>query len=202
MHTMLAFLMQFPAIGLFVLLVLGGIGFPFPEDGTLILCGFLLSQQVAHPVPALVMVYLGLLCADTIVYHIGKKYGRLIVTHRRFRRFLSSEKFAELEKQFDQKGALFILIGRHVFGLRIQIFLVAGIMRMQYLKFVLSDAVSALFTLSVMVGIGYLGGNSWQILRKDFSRIEHIIVLVLLTGVTIYLLVKYFRARKVNSSSS
>ncbi|HXX58494.1 MAG TPA: hypothetical protein VEI96_10875 [Thermodesulfovibrionales bacterium] len=31
---------QFPYLGLFVLLLLGGIGFPFPEDATLILAVF------------------------------------------------------------------------------------------------------------------------------------------------------------------
>jgi membrane protein DedA with SNARE-associated domain len=35
-----AFIEHFPYIGIFLLLVLGDIGLPFPEDGTLILSGF------------------------------------------------------------------------------------------------------------------------------------------------------------------
>ena len=31
---------NFPYIGIFVLLILGGIGFPFPEDATLFLADF------------------------------------------------------------------------------------------------------------------------------------------------------------------
>ncbi|MGE5893104.1 MAG: hypothetical protein ACM34I_03520, partial [bacterium] len=64
MTTLSAIVEHSPYAGLFVLLILGGIGFPFPEDATLILCGFLMAQQVIEPVRALVVVYGGLLIAD------------------------------------------------------------------------------------------------------------------------------------------
>jgi membrane protein DedA with SNARE-associated domain len=188
--------LQHPVAGLFVLLILGGLGLPFPEDATLILCGVLISWEIVHPVRALVVVYLGLLCADTLVYLIGMKYGRMIVTHRRFHRFLPPEKFAQLEGRFNSKGVWFILAGRHLMGLRIQIFLVAGVMRMQYLKFILADAVSSLFTVSLMVGIGYVGGNSYEIIRKDVTRLEHAAVILGLVALTVYLIVRYFRQRR------
>jgi membrane protein DedA with SNARE-associated domain len=35
---------QFPYAGIFVLLLLGGMGFPFPEDIALLLRGFLISK--------------------------------------------------------------------------------------------------------------------------------------------------------------
>ncbi|MDI6727600.1 MAG: hypothetical protein QMD44_01570, partial [Thermodesulfovibrionales bacterium] len=69
---------HFPYIGLFLLLILGGIGFPFPEDTTLILCGFLISTHVVKPVPALLVVYAGLLITDFSLYFVGKKYGRMV----------------------------------------------------------------------------------------------------------------------------
>ena len=37
---------HFPYVGIFVLLILGGIGLPFPEDATLILSGFLVAHKV------------------------------------------------------------------------------------------------------------------------------------------------------------
>jgi membrane protein DedA with SNARE-associated domain len=188
--------LQYPVAGLFALLILGGIGLPFPEDATLILCGVLISQEIIPPVRALVVVYLGLLSADTIVYLIGMKYGRMIVTHPRFHRFLPPKKFAELEDRFGNKGVWFILAGRHLVGLRIQIFLVAGVMRMKYLKFILADAVSSLFTLSIMVGIGYVGGNSYEIIRKDVTRVEHAAIVLGLAALSIFLLVRYFRQRR------
>jgi membrane protein DedA with SNARE-associated domain len=187
---------HFPYIGLFLLLILGGVGLPFPEDATLMLCGFLIAQEVIHPISALATVYTGLLVADTIIYHFGKKYGRRIVTHHRFHRFLSPLQLTKLEAQFNRRGVLFILFGRHLIGLRAQIFLVAGIMKMRLVKFILADAVSALVTISIMVGIGYAGGNSLDALRKDMNRIKDWAIVILLSGVMIYLVYKYVKSRR------
>ncbi|MBI5676280.1 MAG: DedA family protein [Nitrospirae bacterium] len=191
MHDFSLLVEHFPYAGLFILLILGGIGLPFPEDATLILCGFLLSQTIIKPMPGLLVVYSGLLIADLLLYHFGRKFGRKIVTHKRFQRILSPERFSKIEEQFKRRGSLFILIGRHFIGLRAQIFIVAGVMRMSALKFSIADAVSAIFTIAIMVGAGYAGGNSLQVIKKDISRIEHVAVFVLITMLVIYLFARY-----------
>jgi membrane protein DedA with SNARE-associated domain len=78
MADLAAIMEQGPYLGLLLLLLLGGIGFPFPEDATLILCGFLISTHVVNPVYALLVVYAGLLAADFSLYLVGMKYGRMI----------------------------------------------------------------------------------------------------------------------------
>jgi membrane protein DedA with SNARE-associated domain len=194
-----AFIGHFPYAGLFVLLVLGGIGLPFPEDATLILCGFLISHDIVKPVPALVVVYAGLLCADVTLYFIGKKYGRRIVTHKRFHRILSPERLSKIEDQFKRRGGLFILIGRHIAGLRAQLFLTAGVMEMPLLKFFIADAFSSIFTIALMAGAGYAGGNSLQVLRKDLTRTGHAAVFILVIALVIYLFYRFFRSGKETS---
>ncbi len=79
-------------LGLFILLIAGGVGLPFPEDATLILCGVLISAGDIKVLPAILTVYAGLLCGDTILYHIGKKFGRKVVTHKWFHRVLTAGK--------------------------------------------------------------------------------------------------------------
>ncbi|MBI5096405.1 MAG: DedA family protein [Nitrospirae bacterium] len=179
---------HFPYIGLFILLILGGIGLPFPEDATLILCGFLISTKVVAPLPALLISYSGLLIADFFLYLIGKKYGRRIVTHKRFHHILSPERLSLLEEKFNRKGILIILFGRHLIGLRVNIFLVAGVMRMPPLKFVTVDALSSTFTMALMVGAGYIGSESLQVIRKDITRIEHIGILLVIIVLLSYLI--------------
>ena len=178
---------HFPYLGLFVLLVLGGIGFPFPEDATLILCGFLIAQDIVRAIPAIVIVYIGLLWADYFLYFVGRKYGRKIVTHKRFHRILSPERLLAIEDKFNKRGSLIILFGRHFLGLRAQLFIAAGVMKMPALKFILLDAFTSIFTMALMIGAGYLGGNSLQALKKDISRIEHIAVLVIVLLLVVYL---------------
>ncbi len=194
---------HFPYLGILLLLILGGIGLPFPEDATLLLSGFLLSHNVIEPLPAFLVVYSGLLMTDFSLYFVGKKYGRRIVEHKRFHRIISPEKLLKLEERFKKWGSLVVFFGRHFLGLRAQIFLAAGVMRMSPIKFLIADAISALFTIGLWGGVGYLGGNSIQVLKRDITRIEHIamvVLMILLVGGIIFI---YFKNRgKFKSENS
>jgi len=187
---------HFPLLGLFALLILGGIGLPFPEDTTLILAGFLISHHVIKMLPSLIVVFIGALIADMLIFFAGRKYGRRIVEFPRFRKIMTVERLLTVEKRFRKHGALFILAGRHLIGLRAQLFLVAGVMKMPVLKFVLADAISLSLTVAVMVGAGYVGGNSLQILKKDISRVEHVLIFLAVIVLGIVLLLRYFRSGK------
>jgi membrane protein DedA with SNARE-associated domain len=188
---------HFPYIGIFILLILGEIGLPFPEDGTLILSGFLIAQKVTKPLPTIIVVYCGLLLTDFSLYWVGKKYGRKVIEHKRFRRILSAERLLTLKEKFKKWGIYVVFVGRHFLGIRAQIFLAAGVMRMSTLKFIMADAASAILTMTLMVGIGFLGGNSIEILQKDVKRIEHIGILILAVLFTGWVIYKYFRNRKI-----
>jgi membrane protein DedA with SNARE-associated domain len=187
---------QFPYAGIFLLLILGGIGFPFPEDATLILSGFLIAQGILKPLPAFLLVYPGLLITDFFLYWVGKKYGRMVVEHKRFRRLISPDRLSRLEEKFKKRDVWVILVGRHLVGLRAQIFLVAGVMRMSAIKFLITDAATVLFTIALMGGIGYAGGNSIQILKKDLTRAEHVAVVVIVILIAGWFVFKYFKDEK------
>jgi membrane protein DedA with SNARE-associated domain len=187
---------HFPYVGIFVLLVLGDIGFPFPEDTTLLLSGFLIAQEVIRPLPTFLVVYSGLLVTDFSLYWIGKKYGNRVVEHKRFRRIISSERLLRIEEKFKKWGVLIIFFGRHLLGIRAQIFLAAGAMRMPTTKFLLADAASAIFTIIIMVGIGYWGGNSIQVLKKDVTRIGHVAMAVFLILLAAWMFFTYFKSRR------
>jgi len=184
---------HFPYFGIFVLLILGGIGLPFPEDASLLLSGFLLAQDIIKPLTAFLVVYSGLLMTDFSLYFVGKKYGRKIVEHKRFHRIISPDRLLKLEEKFKKSDVWVILIGRHFLGLRAQIFLVAGVMRMSAIKFLVADAATSLLTITLMGGIGYVGGNSVQILKKDLPRIEHVAIVVFIILLAGWFILRYFK---------
>jgi membrane protein DedA with SNARE-associated domain len=184
---------HFPYLGILALLILGGIGLPFPEDATLILSGFLVSHDVVKPLPTFVIVYGSLLASDFFLYQVGKKYGRKVVEHKKFRRILSTDRLAKIEDKFKERDVWVVLIGRHFLGLRAQIFLVAGVLRMSAIKFLAADAATSLFTIAIMGGIGYWGGTSIQTLKKDLKRIEHIAIVVLVILIAGVILFRYFK---------
>jgi membrane protein DedA with SNARE-associated domain len=184
---------HFPYLGIFALIILGGMGLPFPEDTTLMLSGFLVAHGVVKPLPTFLIVYSGLLMSDFFLYSVGKKYGRMVVEHKKFHRMISPDRLSKLEEKFKKRDVWVILVGRHFLGLRAQIFLVAGVMRMSAIKFLVADAATSLLTIALMGGIGYVGGNSVQILKKDLTRIEYMAIVVFILLLAGWFIFRYFK---------
>ncbi len=187
---------QFQYLGLFGLLILGTLGFPFPEDSILLLSGFLAAQNYIKPLQGFLVVYSSLLLTDFLLYSIGKKYGRRVVEHKRFQKILTARRLATLEKKFKKWGALVVFLGRHVLGLRAQIFLVAGVLKMPWKKFLLVDAASALLTIAIWGGLGYAGGNHIDTFRRDITSMEFVLMVFLAILVGSVLFFRYLKKRR------
>jgi membrane protein DedA with SNARE-associated domain len=187
---------HFTYIGIFCLLILGGVGFPFPEDAVLIMSGLLITHGVIKLTPALLIIYPSLLIADFILYSIGRKYGRMVTEHKIFSKIISHATLSRFEEKFTRWGALMVFLGRHFVGFRAPIFLISGVMRIPRTKFLFTDGLSAVITISFNMGLGYLGGNSFLILRKDITRVDYILILVLVILVAGWIVLRYFRDRK------
>ena len=193
MSGILGIVEHFHYFGIFIILILGELGFPFPEGVTLMGCGFLISTNVVRPIPALFIVFSGILLGDFLSYYFGKKYGRTIVNHKRLHKIISPERLSMIEARFNKRGILFILIGGRLIS---GIFIVAGILKMPFSKLMAVDAVSSLFAVAIWVGIGYIGGNSLQVIKKDITRIEHIGILFVIILLAIYLIYRYFKSQR------
>jgi membrane protein DedA with SNARE-associated domain len=156
-----AFVDRFSYFGILFCLVLGSVGFPFPEDAILICSGFFIAEKVLSPAPTAFMVFIGILISDIIIFSLGRHYGRKIVTHKWFGRLLSEKKLAVIEGRFSTYGPWVILIGRQIFGIRGQVLLMAGIMRMPFLRYLLSDVLAVFATMGIMITVGYTGGKAF-----------------------------------------
>jgi membrane protein DedA with SNARE-associated domain len=186
---------RFPYPGLFCLLILGSIGFPFPEDAILLLCGFLIAQQIVLPLPAFLVVYAGIIIGDFIIYSLGKKYGRAVITHRRFKKLLPAEKLVSLENGYRRFGVLFIVLGRQIIGLRAQIILAAGILGMSSRRFLVTDAFASLMTIMIMLSLGYAGTHS--LIKNHPAGIhgEYLLILFFPLAVS-FCVIKWHRSKR------
>jgi membrane protein DedA with SNARE-associated domain len=108
-------------------------------------------------------------------------------------KILTSDRLGKLEIKFKKWGALVVFFGRHLLGLRAQIFLVAGVMRMSWKKFLIVDAASALLTIISWGGLGYWGGNNIQVLRRDILSIEQTVIVILAILLVSGVIIKYFK---------
>jgi len=186
---------NFPYTGIFILLVLGGFGLPFPEDIILIITGASIANGAISFWPAILAVFPALLIADFLLYTSGRKYGRSLVEKGRLSRVISRESFEKLESRFKSKGAWYILLGRSVAGLRAQLFLAAGVTGMPLKKFIMVDCLAAVISVSIMVGIGYMGGSSLQVILRDVTRVEHVLIVVAVGLLCLWILIRFYRSR-------
>lgn len=62
-------------------------------------------------------------------------------------------------------------------------------------KFLIADGASAILTVTLMIGIGYLGGESIQVLKQDVTRTEHIVIVSVMILVTLAVIFMYFKNR-------
>ncbi len=186
---------RFPLAGLFLLLVLGALGLPFPEDMTLVLCGFLIANEIVRPAPVLLLIYVLMVGIDVLFFYAGRKYGYEIVNHRNFRRIISRDRVERLEQTFQKWGVLFVVLGRQLVVLRTQLLIATGIFRMPPWKFLITDLITVPVTMAIMIGLGYAGASSLQIVRKDVSRIEHLTTVIVVAAVVAWLLYRALKTR-------
>jgi membrane protein DedA with SNARE-associated domain len=187
---------SFPYAGIFVTLILGGIGLPFPEDATLLLSGLLIAHGTIRLFPTFLIVYPLILIIDFFVFFVGKRYGRMLVQHKRFGKLISPEKLFKLEEKFRRRGAWVVLFGRHILGLRTPIFLAAGVTRMSVTKFLIVDAATALLTVALFWGgIGLLGDSRIEVLKAEATKVGHIAMVVFLIVLAGWICYKFQKKR-------
>ena len=112
------------------------------------------------------------LAHSLIIYTVGRKYGRYILTRQMFHKFLPPEKFDRIEERFNKNGAMYIVFGRHIPGLRAQIFLASGILRLPFFRFFFADAFSSVWTIGLWLWVGFKGGEMLPIVKQYIKHIE------------------------------
>jgi membrane protein DedA with SNARE-associated domain len=141
-------------------------GFPFPEDAVLLASGAVVSQGVTHIVPTLSIAYFGVVAGDLILYYIGRRYGRRLVMHSRFGKVLTRERLKRAKGWFHRWGDSLVFFGRHLVGVRAQIFLCAGVFKLSARRVLVYDSLSAFIGVPLMVGLGYFFGKNLPALYK------------------------------------
>lgn len=185
--------------GVLILLLLGGLGFPIPEDIVLVLAGLAAAKNVVSFQSISLTAYLGVLLADLMVFCCGFLFGNWLLNKGKNCRFLPSlteEKLAEVREGLRKNRLLYILISRHLFPIRSVTFLAAGALRISLWEFLSADAIAALVSVNLMVWMGYLIGGSFtaETLKYATNQI-HVYIL----GFLVLTLIIYFSGRAIKA---
>jgi membrane protein DedA with SNARE-associated domain len=175
-------------IMLFVMLVAGGVGLPFPEDLTLLGAGALAQPGLLRLTDVVFAGFAGVVTADWILYGIGRRYGADLVGHPRLGRLLGVHRIDAVRGAVMRHQARAIFFARFVLGTRIITFLAAGTFGVSPVRFALAEAAGSAIFVPAMATFGYLFAERALRIVHGTGRVEHWLVLGGLVGLASYLL--------------
>ena len=171
MLDMLQALQGWPAYLLvFGLLVGSGFGLPVHEDILLLVAAALTLRGVMEPLPLVATAWCGVLCADGLIFHWGRRFGTQLLRHRLAARALPAARLQAMERAMQRWGPGVIFAVRFVPGLRTALLFAAGSMKIRYRHLFVYDGAAALVELPLLVwGVRYVGGR-WQDIVAALQR--------------------------------
>lgn len=187
-----AFLSKFTYLAIVGVLTAAGVGAPVSEDLVLLLGGALAAKGVTGFWPTLIAGYFGVLLGDGLIHRWGAKLGPRAYCTRFVQRVLSSQRQAQLRDHYARHGMLTVVVGRHTPGLRAAIFFLAGASGVPRWKFLLADAISAAFTVPLVVTLGFYFAAHLDELRAKIHHVEWIAAAVVVAAAGVWW---FFRAR-------
>lgn len=170
-------LMNGSIVLVFAWLVIGGLGVPLPEDAAILAAGVLVEKGAVSPLVAVLVVALGVLGGDAVLFFAARRLGPAAYDRKLFQRLLPPERRAKVESAYDRYGGRLVFIARHVAGLRAAVFAMAGIHGMRPRRFLLWDAAAAAISIPFVIGLGYYGARHIDKMRAGMAAAHHYILL-------------------------
>ena len=182
------------AVGGFI--ALEDFGIPVPGETILIAAAVYAGAGRLSIVAVGLVALLAAIIGDNIGYAIGYFGGRALVL--RFGKYvhLTSERLDKAERFFDRYGGAVVAGARFVEGLRQANGIVAGTIRMHWLKFLAFNALGAALWVTVWVSIGYLAGSHITVIYHTITRYGLYLLIALAVGAAVLVVRTVVRRRR------
>jgi membrane protein DedA with SNARE-associated domain len=175
------------AVGGFI--TLEDFGIPVPGE-TILIAGAVYAGAGRLNIFAVALIaFAGAVIGDNLGYAIGFFGGRALVL--RFGKYvgLNGERLDRAEAFVDRRGAIVVTFARFIEGLRQANGIVAGTMRMRWLRFLAFNALGAALWVGVWASVGYLAGGHITTIYHAISRYS-LYVLIALAVLVVALIIR------------
>jgi membrane-associated protein len=182
-----------------IALLLENAGVPVPGETILLFASFLAYSERELHLPIIILVATAACTlGDNLGYAIGRRGGRpLLVRYQNIFR-IREKTIARGERLFARYGAVTIFFARFIFGMRIIAGPLAGVLHMEWKRFVLFNFLGAVVWVTVISLAGYIFGSQWEVLLRVVGRVKLGvgIVLAVVIGVLWW---RYRKSRRENA---
>jgi membrane protein DedA with SNARE-associated domain len=185
---------HFGYAAVFGLLLVAGVGVPIPEELTQLTAGVLSHEGYLRLAVAIPVVWAGIVVGDAVLFLLARRHGPRALDSRPVRRFLTPARRERLERHFARHAFLTVAVARHTGGLRFAAFALAGATGVRAATFVLADGLSALVSVPLVVGAGYVFAHHLREARRDIRIVE--LALLVVAVVAAWVVVRVRRRRR------
>jgi len=183
-------------VGLALLMFAETVFPPIPSEAVLPLAGYLVQRGEFAFLAVLATSTAGSVVGAVLLYEAARHGGRPFA-HRFLRTArIGPEKLEEAERWFARRGALVVLFGRFVPGVRSVVSLPAGLLRMPRLTFLALTVLGSAIWNTLLVGAGYVLGSQWERVSEVIGPISTPLLVAVVTAAAAVLLWRGLRARR------
>jgi membrane protein DedA with SNARE-associated domain len=177
---------HFTYLGLFVVLLMCGLGMPIPEDVALLAGGYMVHRGVTRYPITLVVALVGVVAGDNSLFFLGRRFGTGWVRYFGIGRPGRQVQIERIQSFMQRHGHRAIFYARFLAGLRALIYLSAGSFGVRPAVFLLYDLLGAIISVPIVVTLGYLFGKQLEILVRYLGGFERLIVIVAILSALVY----------------
>ena len=168
--------------GLLVVLLLGSLGLPIPEEVPIVAAGMLSHQQMMRWWLALPTCIVGVFAGDMILYWAGRHWGERVLDQPLIGRLLTRARLEQIQAGYRRRGALIVFLARNVMGLRAAAFVGAGVGGLPFWKFAAADGAAIGYGVPLNFGLAYLFSRHLHAVLAEVHRVEGWIALLVVVG--------------------
>ncbi len=174
-------------VGLFLMIALENVFPPIPSELVLPLAGFLTGQGRMWFPGAVVAATLGSILGALVLYYVGYYFGerrvRGIVSRYGKVLMVSEDDIDKANDWFDNHDRAAVFTGRLFPVVRSLISIPAGIRHMPMAKFLLYTAAGSAIWNTVLIGLGWILGDNWNVVEEYVGYFQYVVLAVVLAGI-------------------
>lgn len=192
MHGFEHFIVDYSYPGLFVLLALGIVGLPIPDETLLAFAGYLVFQDKLSPGPTLLAAFLGSACGISLSYFLGRLLGLKVLHRHAAKLHLTEEQLLRAHAWFQRVGKWTLPAGYFIPGVRHLTAFIAGASELDTRVFVPFAYAGALIWSLTFLAAGYFFGKEWEKVAERLHGRMSLLVICAAAAILIWYLLKRF----------
>ena len=191
---------RYDDVAVFVLVLIeeAGVPLPLPGDLVMVVAGFRVARGEMNLFVTIFLLELATLIGSSFLYWLAARGGRpLLYRYGRFIR-LERDKLDKAEDWVRRHGALAIVLGRIIPGLRMPTAIAAGVFGIRYAVFLPAVSVGSTLYILFFVLLGYFAGpEALSVLHDPRLSLRAGLSIVLFLVLGVFLIVMYRRSAPV-----